>query len=166
MGCGTRCWTPEPGITLRFITQATAPISIPSKGSGYASKLTSLATSSLESRRTHPASLPRADLPHERSRKSRLSVRFSEVIYERCSSPSYCLPSVFRGHGGHTMARVWGCLLESLRPHYPLQAARGRFTPRIVAVLHDGSFVHKSPSKNEAILQRRNRPRSRIRVRA
>jgi hypothetical protein len=41
MGCGTRCWTPEPGITLRFITcQATAPISIPSKGFGYISKPT------------------------------------------------------------------------------------------------------------------------------
>jgi len=30
-------------------------------------------------------SLPRADFPHERSRKSRLSVRFSVMISERCS---------------------------------------------------------------------------------
>ena len=30
-------------------------------------------------------SLPRADLLHERPRKSRISVRFPEMIYERCS---------------------------------------------------------------------------------
>ena len=43
------------GITSRFTTcRATAPISIPSKGSGYASKSTSLAISSLRAPSNSP----------------------------------------------------------------------------------------------------------------